>query len=203
MKPQASPPPAPCPAASPRVELEGTLPGADGEGASRRTRLSPRPLPPLALLDEILAYDPETGAFLNKKRRGTRAAGLPKAKKLKGGGYLNLRICGTLHKAHRLAFYIHHRREPEGDIDHIDGNKRNNRISNLREASRSNNCCNKRIHTNNTSGVKGVDWHSNRWRARILAHGVSQCIGRFKTIGEAEAAVREARERLHGEFARH
>lgn len=89
-------------------------------------------------------------------------------------------------------------------IDHIDGNTANNAIANLREASNAQNCMNKPKPKSNTSGFKGVRYHSRdrRWYAHIRLSGKQVHLGLFDTAEEAHAAYCEAAHRLHGEFAR-
>lgn len=154
------------------------------------------PLPPLALLRKELAYDPETGVFIrNGKTVGT----------LGRGGYVQFMVNYQLCLAHRVAFYIHHGREPEGQIDHVNGIKSDNRIANLREASASQNKNNTGIIRANRSGVKGVCWESdrNRWKASVGVAGRCITIGRFTKLADAKSAVIRARCALHGDFAKH
>ena len=105
---------------------------------------------------------------------------------------------------HRLAWMMIHG-APTADIDHIDGNRTNNRISNLRAATRSENLANARKHAHNTSGAKGV--YFDRQRGKYQAHITHQYkyyhLGRFDTFEQAVAARRDAAERMHGKFARH
>ena len=92
-----------------------------------------------------------------------------------------------------------------GDVDHKDGNGLNCRRNNLRDASRAQNIHNASISASNTSGIKGVSWDASRgkWKAYIRTPGKQHQLGRFDAKEEAEAVVRTARERLHGEFANH
>lgn len=88
--------------------------------------------------------------------------------------------------------------------DHIDGDGLNNRRSNLRLATPSENARNQRRSRDNTSGFKGVWWHKGRrkWQAQIMAGGRQQYLGLFNTAEAAHAAYCEAAKSLHGEFAR-
>jgi hypothetical protein len=95
--------------------------------------------------------------------------------------------------------------DPDGfQIDHIDGDGLNNRKSNLRLATRSENARNRRINKNSTSGLKGAFWVESRkrWRAEIKADGKKINLGYFNTPEAAYAAYVAASEKLHGEFAR-
>jgi hypothetical protein len=91
------------------------------------------------------------------------------------------------------------------DIDHIDGNSSNNRIENLRGVTGSQNQWNRKKSVNNTSGIKGINWdkQKSKWVSRVMVNYKSIFLGRFDTLEEATVAVENAREKYHGEFARH
>jgi hypothetical protein len=107
--------------------------------------------------------------------------------------------------AHRVAWFLASGRWPKEDIDHINCNRADNRLSNLREASRSENRCNSTIGKNNSSGVKGVcfEKRNGKWRAQLKRYGKPIHLGYFTDIADAEKAVMSARKELHGEFANH
>jgi hypothetical protein len=89
-------------------------------------------------------------------------------------------------------------------IDHIDGNPKNNRIENLREATQGQNLCNKSIQSNNKSGYKGICWSEKRkeWTATCQLNG--KTIRKYcKNLDEAIKVMRKLREELHGQFAHH
>jgi hypothetical protein len=88
--------------------------------------------------------------------------------------------------------------------DHINGDGLDNRRSNLRDATHNQNQHNSRTPVNNTSGVKGVQWHSQRakWHARIGVGGKSRSLGLFASLDEAKAAYEKASAELHGDFGR-
>jgi hypothetical protein len=90
------------------------------------------------------------------------------------------------------------------ETDHIDGDGLNNRRSNLRIATTSENQRNRGLSANNTSGFKGVSWQkrTKKWRAEIRSNGVYWWLGDFDTPEAAHAAYVAASERLHGEFGR-
>lgn len=143
-------------------------------------------------LKELLRYDPETGVFtwhhINGRVAINGVAGCPDSY-----GYLQIRVDGTLYLSHRLAWLYLHGYFPVG-IDHINGIKNNNRISNLREVSHSENMQNKKIHSNNTSGVQGVSWQNQRdvWCAYINVNGKRLHIGSFKELNNAIKARKSA-----------
>jgi hypothetical protein len=89
-------------------------------------------------------------------------------------------------------------------VDHIDGNGLNNRRSNLRHATNSQNQHNQSVNSVNKSGFKGVSWHKKRgmWQARIRANKKRIWLGNYICVKEAHAAYCEASARLHGEFSR-
>lgn len=155
-------------------------------------------------LKRIVDYDPETGIFTRKVKSSNQKAGAVLGTK-NSGGYLIAMVGRKRYSLHRLAWLYFYGRMPHGDIDHINGVRDDNRIDNLRECSRSKNCMNKKINSNNVSGVKGVGWHaqSGKWRARIMTGYKSVFLGRFDSVKEAEKAIVEARNKMHKDFARH
>ena len=128
-----------------------------------------------------------------------------KAGNTKSNGYLRVGINYKQYSLHRLIFMMHHGYVPDY-IDHIDGDKANNRIENLRAASHSENLYNRKFQKNNTSGVKGVSYekqYKKKWKAKISVDGKEMSIGRFETLEEAKKAIKATREKLHGFFANH
>jgi len=96
--------------------------------------------------------------------------------------------------AHRVVWAVAYGVWPVGQIDHIDGDKTNNRLSNLREVDAVVNCQNRPIHTLNTSGVTGVTFLKRKklWYARITIAGERRSLGRYKLLGDAVAARKRA-----------
>lgn len=119
-------------------------------------------------------------------------------------GYLVTSLFGKLVGVHRIVFLMHHGYLPN-EIDHIDGNRSNNLIENLREALFCQNQYNSRIRKDNASGYKGVGWYKPKqmWRARCNANKKSFHLGYFKNIEDAINVVKKFREIHHGEFAHH
>lgn len=150
-------------------------------------------------LTDRLNYDPDTGLFTWRKNLGGIRAGTT-AGRINEGGYIEIKIDGTGHKAHRLAWLYTTGCRPTLDVDHRDSNRTNNRISNLREATKSENAANTKKTQRNSSGFKGVS--KLTWAARIRHKGKIYHLGQFKTPEEAHAAYTAAAERLNGEFAR-
>lgn len=146
-------------------------------------------------LKKLLRYDPETGEF--KWLNGGRWNHLSgqKAGTTNTSGYLVIRIAGKLYYAHRLAWLYHYGEFPK-ELDHINGLKADNRISNLRLVDHSTNMHNVGLRINNTSKFIGVTqtW-DGKWMARIRSFYRVIYLGRFKTKEEAaEAYLKKHRE---------
>ena len=105
-------------------------------------------------------------------------------------GYRRVSIQGKSTGAHRVAWFLHYGKWPDGFIDHINHDRSDNRIGNLRLVSRSDNARNQKLHSHNVSGFNGVSYHKKRqeWRAVIQVDGKKKWVGAFKTKGEAIAA---------------
>jgi hypothetical protein len=167
-----------------------------------------KPLPPRDFVRQMLDYDPETGVLIWRRRPGEawwnkRYAGTP-AGSLKPSGRLDVAIGHTLFRAHRLIWLMVHGDPVPEVIDHADKNKSNNRLHNLRAATKAENGFNSGARKNNTTGIKGVGRFGNgRFRARVTSGGKDVHLGYFATLAEAAKTRREAAERLHGEFVRH
>ena len=119
-------------------------------------------------------------------------------------GYCCVKFCGKLYKAHRIIYLMVHGELPKY-LDHVDGNPLTNKIENLRPATKSQNGFNRKINKNNLSGYKGVglDKSTGKWRARCWVMGKVHTIGYFDDVEVAAEAVKSARIRLHGDYARH
>jgi hypothetical protein len=148
----------------------------------------------LERLRDVLRYEPGTGKFFwTRMHRGVRR---PEAGTLKSG-YVQLSIDHITFKAHRLAWLYCHERWPKGDIDHIDGDRSNNRISNLREISRAGNLQNLRKPRGNKHGVLGVHCNGDRFMAMICVNYKKIYLGTYDTIEQAAQAYLEGKRRLH------
>lgn len=148
-------------------------------------------------LCELLTYDPETGLFT--WRRGA-LAGQPAGSRT-SDGYLRIGVDRARYKAHRLAWFYYHQSWPLHEIDHVDGIRTNNAISNLRDIRHSSNAQNKRkAQANNATGLLGVYFSrkERKYRSRILVNGKRQCLGFFASPEAAHAAYLKAK-RLHHE----
>lgn len=123
---------------------------------------------------------------------------------LQKSGYVVCGVAGKTYYVHRVIYLMHNNHMPE-QVDHIDTNRSNNKIDNLRAATQQQNSCNGKLKTSNTSGVKGVYFNKRkqRWHARVSYYYKEIHVGYFKTLEEAEKAVKEKRDELHMEFANH
>jgi hypothetical protein len=150
-------------------------------------------------LRSIMDYNSETGELFWKRgwRKGRRAGCYSKE-------YVEIWVDNASYKGHRLVWLWVHGAWPSREIDHIDCNGRNNRISNLRIATRSENCANTRRYVSNSSGFKGVDFHkrTGKFRARIRKDRSLHHLGFFETPEEAFAAYSEAAKHRFKDFAR-
>jgi hypothetical protein len=148
-------------------------------------------------IDKRLQYNPESGLFVwrDGKRKGQQAGSV------NSHGYLYLKINKKIYKCHRIAFLLTYGKWPEL-VDHINGIRSDNRISNLREASSSQNRMNAKTRRDNTSGHPGVKWHSElqKWRAEIKKGGRIITLGMFEEKTDAVAARQKAQQEYFGEF---
>jgi hypothetical protein len=117
-------------------------------------------------------------------------------------GYHKIHVNYKFYKTHRVIFLYHYGYFPDF-IDHIDGNKLNNRIENLRAATKSQNCMNQKISIRNTSGIKGVMWHKRdkKWVVALRVNSILHSFGYFKDKELAELVAVEATNKLHQEFS--
>lgn len=146
-------------------------------------------------------FDYVDGQLIAKERAKGRKPGKPVGCESKG--YLIAMVAGRLYKVHRLIYLWHHGILPL-IVDHIDCNRGNNRIENLRAADHYGNSRNARLSKNNTSGYKGVslDKRRNKWMAQLSLDRRHIHLGYFDNPELAAEAYRVAIERIHGDFAR-
>jgi len=123
---------------------------------------------------------------------------------LKSAPYRKIRLGAKNYMAHRLIWLYIYGTFPKHHIDHINCNKLDNRLENLREATTAQNRCNCGIRSNNKSGFKGVSQAKGRktWRAQITIDRQTLDLGTFKTRELASEAYQSAVAEYHGEFAR-
>lgn len=155
-------------------------------------------------LREVLAYNPATGIFTRTIATAHRIKVGGNAGSQDKNGYLRIGIDSRSYYAHRLAWLYMTGVWPKSEIDHINGNPSDNRMKNLREATRYENNRNTKRRWHNAAGFKGIHWNHNsqRWCAQIKENGKTKYLGLFATPEEAHAAYMAAARRLHGKFAR-
>ncbi len=162
-----------------------------------------RPIP--ADVSDLLAYDENAGILTWKVSSARRIhVGDVAGSARSPDGYARVEIRGVGYMAHRIAWTIAFWDPGDKQVDHRDGDRLNNRITNLRLASREDNARNCRV-SRNTSGAHGVWWNkeTQKWRAGINDNGRTRHLGYFHKIEDAAAAYRAAADELHGEFAAH
>lgn len=153
----------------------------------------------------LLAYDAETGKLFWRETVNSRALKGDEAGHLHARwGYIVITIRSKKYKAHRLAWVIAYGVWPSAELDHDNGEKADNKLKNLREASTSQNRCNSRLMRNNTSGRKGVCWDNQKqqWLATIQINHKPKYLGHFRSFARACVARERAEKLYHGEFAR-
>lgn len=154
-------------------------------------------------LREVLAYDPETGVFLWKVATSSRNRVGSVAGVINNVGYRVICVDGKHYLAHRLAWFYVHGTWPPHEIDHINRDRADNRLINLRLATKSQNMVNGNLRSDNTTGHKNISWHkgSQKYRVVIQKDGKQYQVGMFTEIDEAIRARDDAARRLHGEYA--
>jgi hypothetical protein len=153
-------------------------------------------------LRTLFHYDPNTGLFTHLVSRGGMKVGSRAGHICKNGRVHIVRL-GKLYLAHRLAWQYMTGRKPPKRIDHINGVPSDNRWCNLRKCTQSQNLCNARIRSDNTTGVKGVHKHQGKYRVQIKRKGKVFEGGSYCTIEEANTAASSLRTKLHQQFTRH
>lgn len=154
---------------------------------------------------EVLSYDADTGIFTwVVNRSGTARAGSVAGVFDKQTRYTRISIDGRMYLAHRLAWLFVTGSWPPSELDHINLNRSDNRICNLRLASRAQNRANSPVNKSSQSKIKGVfaSRLGARWRARISISSKTLHLGTFPTKEEASAAYLAAARAHYGEFAK-
>ncbi len=150
---------------------------------------------------EFLSYDPESGVLTWKKRvnKYSRVKIGGAAGSLHPDGGLRIQLKGKKYLAHRLAFLMSHSFLPTF-IDHINGERTDNRIKNLRECTNAQNCTNRGANKNNTSGYKGVSWErrDKKYKAQIALDNKKVYLGLHNCKHEAARVYNLAARMYHG-----
>lgn len=170
-------------------------------------------------VSKLLKYEPETGKLFwlqrppeffpdwpqsrehnasawNAKYAGAEALTAPK------DGYRSGSILGRKVRAHRIAWLLHYGEWPSSHIDHINGDRSDNRLSNLRDVPRTSNQRNMKRRSNNKSGISGVYWQGTFWRVQFRIGGHNKHVGVFQSY-EAAVAARNAFAENNGFSDRH
>jgi hypothetical protein len=150
---------------------------------------------------DLFYYDAECGRLRNrgsqKRKHGSYTSWLDLS-----SGYYRLSFKGKHYLEHRVIYEMFN--GPfVGDLDHIDRNKLNNRIDNLRLCTRPQNVVNSKVRSDNKSGYKGVVWHkaSGKWQAQTMLKGKRLHLGLFNNPEDAALAYNKKMKELHGDFA--
>jgi hypothetical protein len=156
-----------------------------------------------AELKEVLEYNPDTGVFIRVKSNSPSVKVGDVAGTYDYKGYIAIKINYKLYKAHRLAWLYMRGKFPEKCIDHINHIKDDNRWTNLREATNSQNNSNRVKQKNNKSGYKGVIWKkkNKKWQATITYMNKIIYLGLYTTPEEASEAYKKKAIELFGEFS--
>lgn len=152
-------------------------------------------------IEQLVKY--EDGKLYWRESRGSRAAGDEVGHVHKSTGYRVTKIDGKFWAVHRLVWLIHHNKLPK-TLDHVNGDKLDNRVENLRPCTQAENTFN-RAKNKKKHWPKGVQYiaKGDGFVGFVGFRRKRHYAGFHKTAAEAEAAVKELRERLHREFARH
>ncbi len=155
------------------------------------------------LANEYLEYNQDTGIMKWKKdRRSARAGNIIGT--VTQGGYLCLSFYSKQYSVHRMGWFLAYGVFPDGQIDHINQDRQDNRLVNLRDVTPGENCKNKGIDTRNTSGVTGVYWNklAKKWKPSINVDGEYIHLGYFVNFSDAVNARKNA-EVLYGFHTNH
>ena len=156
-------------------------------------------LPSKEVLHDLFYY--KNGNLFHKKSqakgKADHAAGW-----IEKNGYSATNIKGVRYRVHRLIYQFHHGSCPDF-IDHIDGNRQNNNIENLRPATISENNQNSKEKNTNKLGVKGVCIERGRYKANIKVNGKSKHLGYFYSLEEAKIVYEEFSKKIHGDYSFH
>jgi len=145
-------------------------------------------------IQELLDYNPLTGAFA--WRRGAKRYG--KTVGTNGNGYIRVQIDKKTYYLHKLAWLYIYGYIPVGVIDHIDGIKTDNRIVNLRNIKKREDCLNRKIHRNGRKAGCYFDMGKKKWTAQIRIGDRRKTIGRYDTEEEASLAYYQKLDQIIG-----
>ena len=156
-------------------------------------------------MSEFIDYNSETGTMIWKKVLSNRTkAGALCGANVDSKGYARVCFAGKQYRAHRVAWALFYGVDPDRQIDHINGDRQDNRIENLRLATNTQNSRNTKLSRNNTSGVTGVTFSTaaQKWIAQITVSRKNVYIGVFPDKVDAIKARKQAESQYFGQFAR-
>lgn len=153
-------------------------------------------------LHELFEY--KEGNLYWKRQRNHRARAGDVAGSRALHGYIHVCIDRKVYLAHRLIWLMAHGELPES-IDHINGDRADNRLENLRSCTQAENNKNQKLAKTNKSGFKNVSWYApySKWRVTVRANGKQKNCGYYEDIELATLVAAEARDKYHGQFSRH
>ena len=162
------------------------------------------------MIDKLLSlycYDPETGLITRKIDAGYRWKAGQIAGSKTGEGYIEIKVQGKVIGAHRIAWMLYYKENPPEFIDHINRDPSDNRICNLRAATKSQNGANRVALSNNKTGIKGCYFVKSKnpnmdgaWRAQCRVGKKLHDLGRHKTVELAQAAYNEFANKVFGDY---
>ncbi|WP_341519879.1 HNH endonuclease [Pseudomonas sp. G.S.17] len=153
----------------------------------------------------MIDYDPKTGVLTRKVDFAANSKSGTPITCTNASGYIQAVIKTKFFYGHRLAWQLFYGEEPRSRIDHINGNKSDNRIANLRLATAGENVQNSGLRKDNVSGVKGVSWNPTykKWTAKINKNSVTVYEAYFDSLEEAAHEIRLQRLKYHEQFSNH
>jgi hypothetical protein len=179
------------------------VPPLPSEASLSKSSSAISPLITAAEAHERISYDAQSGQFTWIKCGKPEFNGCP-AGSVHNEGYIVIKLLGRVYRAHRLAWLMCHGTFPNGEIDHINGIRSDNRISNLRLASASENKYNKSATVESATGIKGVCWSKKyqKWEVRIGFEKQRRFLGHFDSQHDAAQAYAAAAKKYHGDYAK-
>lgn len=153
---------------------------------------------------DLLSYNPDTGELVRKQRMGNYPCGSVAASLTYNKKYLKVKVLGSDYLQHRVAWFLHYGTQPPDVLDHINGDGRDNRILNLREATTSTNQMNIKATSKSTTGIKGIFpvRGGTLYRAEVCING-KRYQKHAADPTKLEAWVVQKRNELHGNYANH
>lgn len=156
--------------------------------------------PPIDLVRKYFRYDPETGSLIRLIDAGLRARAGTEAGWIDNKGYKRVSLEYRKHQVHRLAWALHYGEFPAQMIDHVNGDRADNRIENLRPANCSQNGANMLPRPSKT-GVRGVRENGPGYCVSIVCKGTRHYLGQYRSIEDAKQVAEAAYKKFFGDYA--